>query len=113
MEGAAVEVEKLEFVLDLGFAGDCRGIEGPKKSVAELLLSILLSGARGTRAGRGSGRDIPLIRRRVRGEPVSERVEREAGEARPRCAKEGNVTVPLCLGRIPPMRQGMPDGLID
>lgn len=77
--------------------------------MAELLLSILFMGGRGRIAAEC---DIPLIRRRRRGEPDSEEDER-AGEAQPRCVEEGNATVPLCLGRDPPMRQGMPVGLID
>ena len=110
VDGAGVELERLELVLDLGFVEDGRGIEGPKKSVAELLLSILFMGGRGRR---GAGCDIPLIRRRGRGDPASEEDERAVGEPQPRCANEGKATVPLCLGRDPPIRQGMPDGLID
>ncbi len=46
--------------------------------MAELLLSILLSGALGTR-GIGVGRVPPLILRRGRGDPASDEDDREAG----------------------------------
>ncbi len=95
------------------FEADGSGIEGPKKRVAELLLSILLSGARGRSGKSGVGRAPnapPLIRRRERGEPVSDEDEVGAGEPRPRWLSEGNATGPLCLGRGP-MRQGIPDCL--
>lgn len=70
------------------------GMGGPKKSVAELALSIRLSGARGGKfcgnwpiCGRKRAA-FPLIRRLARGEPAS---EEEAGEAWARCAVPGNA----------------------
>jgi hypothetical protein len=69
-------------------------MDGPKKSVAELALSIRFSGARDGKIWGNwfaCGRErvtFPLIRRLARGEPASE----GAGEAWPRCAVPGNAT---------------------
>ena len=79
------------------------GIAGPKKSVAALTLSILLSGGLG-----GCWPAPPPRRRRGRGEPASDEDE-EPGEAQARWAVDGKVTGPLCLGRAGPTLHGMPD----
>lgn len=84
--------------------GFVTAIAGPKKSVAALTLSILLRGGRG-----GYRLEPPPMRRRGRGEPASEEDEEEPGEAQARCAVDGKVTGPLCLGRAAPTLHGMPD----
>ena len=71
---------------------------------------ILLSGRSNERGVGSVANTPPLIRRRGRGELVSDGDEVGAGEPRPWWLSEGNATGPLCLGRAP-MRQGIPDCL--
>lgn len=83
-------------------------IVGPKKRVAALTFSTRFKGGRGGYTGfwPAWGRTKvgpPLIRRRGRGEPMSE--EEETGEAS-WCAVAGKATGPLCRRRLFP---GIPD----